>query len=130
MWIILISIAIALVIAFIVSKISSTNSTGEVTSVDAPPADCCGAHEICDKESLISHTQGTFVYYDDEELDVFKGKAPDQYSDKEIDQFNEVLYTMKPDDVPGWLKSLMARNIKLPLNVREAALAIIKQQRA
>jgi len=117
---------LALIAALVVSKLSP----GAEGEKEAPPSDCCGAHEICDKESLIAHTHGDIVYYNDEELDVFKGKSPDQYTPEETDEFREVLNTMHYSEVGGWLRSLMARDVKLPPNVREEALLIVKQQRA
>jgi hypothetical protein len=126
MWILIISILVALLTALVVSKLSPTRAPEK----DAPPADCCGAHEVCDKDSLIGHTHGEIVYFNDEELDEFKGKSPDQYTPEETAQFREVLITMHPSEVGGWLRSLMARGVKLPLDVREEALFIVKQQRA
>ena len=46
-------------------------------------------------------------YYDDEELDTYKGRAADDYSEEEVEQFAEVLYTMKPEEVAGWHRILM-----------------------
>ncbi|PWE00427.1 hypothetical protein [Marinilabilia rubra] len=129
MWILLISIAIALILALTISGFS-VRKTDHTQEIQAPPADCCGAHEVCDKESLIAHTHGDVIYFNDEELDVFKGKLPDQYSQQETKQFREVLTTMHPHEVSDWLRSLMARGIKLPLDVREEALSIIRKQRA
>jgi len=129
MWILLISIVTALVLALAISSISS-RKTNQSEEIKAPPVDCCGAHEVCDKETLIAHTHGEAIYFNDEELDVFKGKLPDQYSQQETKQFREVLTTMHPHEVSDWLRSLMARGIKLPLDVREEALSIIRKQRA
>jgi hypothetical protein len=126
MWILIISISLALIIALVASKLSA----GGEPVKEAPPSDCCGAHEVCDKESLIAHTHGDIIYYNDEELDAFKGKSPDQYTSEETEQFREVLTTMHRSEVSGWLRSLMARAIKLPMDVREEALVIVRQQRA
>jgi hypothetical protein len=130
MWILVISIIAALFVALIATKLSSPDATNTKTAREAPPADCCGAHEVCEKKTLIQHDYGEIIYYNDEELDAFRGKAPDQYSREEEQQIREVLLTMRPGEVSGWLHSLMARHIKLPLNVREEALTIVKKQRA
>ena len=129
MWILLLSIVTALILALAASGFSS-RKTNESEEIKAPPADCCGAHEVCDKESLIAHTHGEAVYFNDEELDDFRGKTPDQYSLSEKEIFREVLTTMHPTEVSDWLRSLMVRGIKLPLDVREEALSILKSQRA
>jgi hypothetical protein len=129
MWILLISIAVALTIALIASKLSPDNTDQAQTSPEPPDADCCGAHEICDKETLIAHTRGEIVYFNDEELDRFRGKSPDEYVNDESVQFREVLLTMHPHEVSLWLRSLMVRGIKPPSEIREEALIILNQLR-
>jgi hypothetical protein len=75
---------------------------------------CCGKHAECKKLSLVRPLQKAIEYYDDEELDVFKNRTPDSYTDHEVEQFAEVLHTMWETDIPGWLISLQHRNIKPP----------------
>ena len=74
---------------------------------------CCGLHEICEK-GLSRNPEEKVEYYDDEELDIFKGRDSDDYNSDEIGQFREVLETMYASDVPGWLQSLKFRGIELP----------------
>lgn len=38
-------------------------------------------------------------YYDDEELDAYKGRRSDNYSDDEASEFADVLETLRPEDV-------------------------------
>ena len=40
----------------------------EIVEADA---ECCGQHEICEKESLLAAVSKKIEYYDDEELDAF-----------------------------------------------------------
>ena len=42
------------------------NKNSEVQEVDA---ECCGQHEVCEKESLLAAVSKKIEYYDDEELD-------------------------------------------------------------
>lgn len=42
----------------------------EIVEADA---ECCGQHEICEKESLLAAVSKKIEYYDDEELDRFRG---------------------------------------------------------
>ena len=131
MWILLISILIALGAAFVIHRFSSSNNAGSGESeIREVPVDCCGAHEVCEKEGIGNETQGELIYFNDEELDQFRGKAPDQYTASEKEQFREVLFTMHPHEVQDWLQSLMRRGIKLPPDVREEALNLIKQFRS
>lgn len=91
-------------------------------------SDCCGAHEVCEAESLMNHTNKP-VYFEDEELDRFSGKETDSYSEKDISEFQDILYTLKDTEVSGWLRSLQLRNIEPPLSVREEALLIVSERR-
>lgn len=92
------------------------------------PDDCCGAHEVCEKESLINNRIRP-DYYDDEELDAFVGRTADSYDEDEVRQFADVFYTLKDYDVAGWLKSLQARNVELPESLRDEALLIVQERR-
>lgn len=95
---------------------------------ESEAGECCGAHEVCEKTSLL--TMGAeIVYYDDEELDIFKTKKDNNYTVQEIRMFEEVLYTLQEEDVAGWLRSLQQRDIELPQNLRDAALLVISEKR-
>jgi hypothetical protein len=39
-------------------------------------AECCGQHEICEKDSLLAAVSTQIEYYDDEDLDEYIGKDP------------------------------------------------------
>ena len=90
--------------------------------------ECCGQHEVCERDSLI-HTRIQAEYYDDEELDQFKGRNPESYTEEEIKLFNDVFYTLKEGDVSGWLKSMQIREIEIPQNLKDEALFIIQERR-
>jgi hypothetical protein len=57
-----------------------------------PDPSCCGAHEICDFD-LVKANPEIIEYFDDEDLDRLANTHPDQYSEKDIDELREVLYT-------------------------------------
>ena len=82
--------------------------------------ECCGMHITCEKDSLLASVSKEIEYYDDEELDRFAGKSPDGYTDDEIEEFRDVLITMKPSDIAGWARSLQLRNIALPAEIGRA----------
>ncbi len=132
MWIILLSIVAALVLTYIGSQFfgSKKDSNGQaVTETEnIADADCCGAHEVCDKETLLSASD-EIVYYQDEELDQFQGTPSNGYNPQQIESFREVLYTMRDDEVAGWLRSLQLRNINPPNAIREEALMIVSDVR-
>lgn len=60
-------------------------------------------------------------YFDDEELDAFRGMDADAYSDEQIDTFREILYTLRPEELEDWLISLEKREINFPAVLRPEA---------
>jgi len=110
-------------------------SANAPASEPEPPAgeetkeECCGMHITCEKDSLLASVSPEIVYYEDEELDAYKDRGPDQYSDDEIEQFRDVLLTMQPADIAGWARSLQLRGINLPSPVREELLMIVAEAR-
>ncbi|MBQ5664130.1 MAG: phospholipase [Bacteroidaceae bacterium] len=82
---------------------------------------CCGKHLVCEKNNGKED-----LYFDDEELDVYKGKQPEEYSEKEIEEFRNVLYTMKSDEVDLWVQCLQQRGIELPAEIKEEVLLILQ----
>ncbi len=119
-------ILLILIVAFFVSRRSrgynEDNSGKEVAS------DCCGAHDVCEAESLLS-SSAEILYYEDEELDRFKDVGKDSFSDESIEEFREVLYSLKENEVSAWLKSLQLRNITMPDIIKEEALMIVSERR-
>lgn len=92
------------------------------------PEVCCGTHTVCEKTNL-SPLTGEIVYYDDEELDRFRGRQADEYSSEEIEEFRDVLMTLQPQDVAGWSRSIQVREITLPTEIREELLLIVSELR-
>ena len=66
-------------------------------------------------------------YYDDEELDRFRGTASDNYSDEDADMFADVLYTMRSDEVAGWCRSLHLRGVELPDQLKDEVTMMISE---
>ena len=98
----------------------------EIVEADA---ECCGQHEICEKESLLAAVSKKIEYYDDEELDKYIGPAPDAYTPEQEDEFRDVFYTMQDTDVAGWVRSLQLRGIALPDNIKDEVFLIIGERR-
>ena len=102
----------------------------EESPVEEAGEECCGMHITCEKDSLLASVRPTIEYYDDEELDRFAGKDPEDYTDSEIEQFRDILLTLLPDDIAGWARSIQLRGIRLPSCVREELLMIVSEARA
>ncbi|MDR0742739.1 MAG: phospholipase [Tannerella sp.] len=108
------------------------NSETETAGNNANPVvsgECCGQHKICERDRLLAAAGKKIEYYDDEELDAYRGKESDRYNENETEEFREVLYTMHETDVAGWLCSLQLRGINLPDQLKDEVLPIIEEQR-
>ena len=101
-------------IAILVKANRDRNKNSPVQEeVSIPASGCCGAHEVCDFDQ-IKMDENRIEYYDDEELDDFQNKDANQYTSSQIDQFREVLYTLKTREIKYWLLSIERRKIALP----------------
>lgn len=95
---------------------------------DEEGGQCCGMHLVCEKDSL-SPTSAVIEYYDDEELDRFIGRDGTDYTPEEAEEFQEVLMTMRPEDVTGWARSITQRRIVLPPVVHDELLMLVNESR-
>ena len=68
-------------------------------------------------------------YYEDEELDRFKGRSGEDYDDAEIEEFADVLTTLKTEEVAGWVRSLQLRGINLPIELKDDVILLVGEQR-
>ena len=89
---------------------------------------CCGTHLICEKTSL-APLSSEIIYYDDEELDRFRGRQAEEYTVEECEEFRDILLTLLPEDVAGWARSLQLREVTLPDDVRDELLMIVGELR-
>lgn len=103
----------------------------ESNPVDNIPAqeECCGLHLVCEKDSL-SPMSAEIIYYDDEELDRFIGRTPDSYNNEEIEEFRDVLMTLRREDIHGWARSITQRNLQLPDEIRDELLMLVNEIRS
>lgn len=92
-------------------------------------ASCCGAHLVCERDTLLA-SGGEAVYYDDEELDALSGIEPEDLTEAQRDALREVFDSLREEDVAGWCRSLQLRNISLPQDLREEALFIVRERRS
>lgn len=92
------------------------------------PDDCCGEHAVCMRDSLLTATS-EIVYFDDEELDTLANRSPNDFSEQELAMLENIFYTLREQDVAGWLRSLQLRNIALPDELKDEALLIVAERR-
>ncbi len=130
--VILAALLVVGVICYIHYRLTGDDTDAPVVAdVSAPLQEvCCGMHITCERDSLLAAVSTEIVYYDDEELDVYRGREAGDYGDAEIEQFRDVLLTLLPDDIAGWARSLQLRGIILPAEVREELLMIVAETRS
>lgn len=103
------------------------NNEPEVVQADAAScATCNGEDERCEQECMLEAAVKPIEYYDDEELDQYRGRPSDGYTDSEAEEFADVLYTMKPEEVKGWNRSLILRQINLPNQLKDEVIMMMK----
>lgn len=93
------------------------------------PEECCGQHEVCERESLLAAVSERIEYFDDEELDRFRGRSASDYSPEEAEEFRQVLLSTREDEVAAWSRSLQLRGIELPESVRDELILIVSELR-
>lgn len=106
----------------------------EVTE-EPTPTGCadegCGLRPVCPTEQLLAGQCETKpTYYDDEELDLFAGRAEDGYTPEELEQWRDVLYTLQPSDLLGWGQSIKHRGLVMPSSIREEFLQLAAEYRS
>ncbi len=91
---------------------------------------CCGQHGTCEKDSLLAAISSEIVYYDDEELDLYRGTSSRDYPEAAVNEFREILLTLQDDDVAGWVRSLQLREIEIPEALKPEIYLIIGENRS
>jgi hypothetical protein len=129
------------IIVFFVLALSITNymqrKRGNTQTREIPPpaidlceGGCCGAYDVCEKDSLIAAFIEKPEYFDDEELDKYAHRDSAQYAANEVDEFREVFYSVLDDEKPGWIRSLQMRDISLPDQLKDEVLLFVNELRA
>lgn len=118
----------SLVVLALVAAVASKLTKGSNDAVQPTHGDCstCSGEDaqceqVCYMEAAIREVE----YYDDEELDVFKHRPSDSYTDEEVQRFAAVLYTLRPQDAKGWARSLSLREVELPDVLKDDLFALI-----
>ena len=93
---------------------------------DGEAGECCGLHLVCEKE-LKAIAEDRALYYDDEELDRFAGRTPEEYDAEETEEFRDIMLTLLPRDVPGWARSLDRRGIRPPREIRDELMILLSE---
>ena len=122
------SLLILAIIAAIATKLTKKKE-GEPDVVMPTSGDCSscdGTDDKCEQVCMMEAAVKGVEYYDDEELDRFRGRPSDQYTDEEAEEFATVLYTMQPHEGKGWNRSLILREINLPNQIKDELITMIE----
>ena len=91
-------------------------------------SNCCGAQSICQHDTLLN-SSNKIAHYNDFELDVLAEISPVDFSNEQLKLLLDVFFSIKENEMAGWLRSLQIRNIQLPVELREQALLIVSERR-
>lgn len=109
---------------------NDTPTAPPATQPESCSADCCATNDVCPSELLLKAACNDAAYYDDEELDRFKGRNADDYTSDELEQFRDVLYTLKPHELLPWRQALKKRGIVLPTPLHDEFLMLYNETTA
>ena len=137
MWILVVSLIVLALVAAAAGFVRNRHLQRQVDrgELEAMPdvktmdMECCGQHEVCEKESLLAAVSKQIEYYDDEELDQYRGIPADAYTVEQEEEFRDILYTMLPEDVAGWVRSLQLRGIALPDGLKDEVFLVVGERR-
>ena len=91
----------------------------------------CGIRSICPSEQILKgECKQEITYYDDEELDDFKGRGENDYTPDEQEQWRDVLYTLQPADLLGWGQSIKHRGLVMPAAIRQEFMQLAAEHRS
>lgn len=109
-----------------------TDSPSPETESNESPTSCadenCVLHDTCPSEQLLRGVcEDKIVYYDDEELDAFIGHDPSTYTEADEEQFRDVIYTLRREELMPWYQSISRRGIKLSDTLYRELLALASE---
>lgn len=116
---------ILLLVAALVWNRTGSGRTSDSGNAAPSCATCDGVSAKCEQECMMEAATKEIEYFDDEELDTFAGRQSDSYDQQEVEQFCEVLHTMRQDEVQAWCRSLTLRGISLPDELKDEVIMLI-----
>lgn len=113
-----------------INKIRKSTEADELAATEpVSNGECCGKHAVCEKQKLAQARLREAQYFDDEDLDRFRGRSADSYDDSEVEEFRYVMYTMQQDEVRDWMECLQARDIELPDELKEECYSMMNEMK-
>lgn len=109
------------------SQGNNAEQTEQHPQPEVPAGECCGKHVVCEKQKLAEARMRSAQYFDDEELDRFRGCSSNGYNDSEVEEFRYIMYTMRQNEVREWMECLQARQIELPDELKEECFSMMNE---
>lgn len=112
-----------------ITTLFTKKKEGELDVVMPTSGDCSscdGTDDKCEQVCMMEAATREIEYYDDEELDRFRGRQSNQYTDEEAEEFANILYTMQPQEAKGWNRSLILREINVPNQIKDELITMIE----
>lgn len=125
MAILVVSIVVLGIIVAVAAKLFGRGGDDEPIAEKGGCNSCTGNDPKCEQVCMMEAATREIEYYDDEQLDNYRGRPSNEYSDTEVDEFREVLYTMRQDEAAGWNRSLTLRGINVPDQLKDELIMMI-----
>lgn len=90
-----------------------TEGTPEEVERCVAGGDCCGGVN-CHRKKGRDKLRGQITYFEDEELDRYKGKEATDYTSDEVAEWEEVVTTLRASEVREWVTSIHRRQLHIP----------------
>lgn len=125
MAVLVVAIILLGIVVALCAKFFGKGGSDEPITEKATCSTCNGVNDKCEQECMMEAATKEIEYYDDEQLDQYKGRPSDGYTDDEVEEFREVLYTMRQDEAEGWSRSLILRGINVPNQIKDELIMMI-----
>ncbi len=85
---------------------------------------CCGGTS-CFNAGI--GTPPRVVYFEDEELDRFRNRKGEDYTQGDVEEWLEVLKTLRKEELAPWQRSIRLRHLSMPPKVEEELRRMLKE---
>lgn len=117
-------VVLGLFCAFLGYRSHKRGESEEIVVGEGDCTRCTPDNVMCEQECMLKAATEPVEYFDDEELDVYKGRASNSYNEEETTQFAEVLETLKANEVKAWNRSLILRGINMPDGIKDEYISL------
>ena len=124
MWILIIALVI---LGTIAAGASLLWDKQEKIEIGTDCSTCSGDNDKCEQTCMMEAAVKDIEYFDDEELDRFRHRQSNDYTDDEAEEFREVMETMAQEELKAWNRSLILREVNMPDQVKDEFIMLVGQ---